>query len=362
MKETAQIAEKVKAKIDAKTWRRILDNSDDKKTIGEEFASLSHAINAFVFATVVQNHIVIDKLAHISMYLIIITIIIIMYLTSSLLGLLDRLACAKQARLESRNTGNHDVGCLPGTRVQVLLNIEEWTKSPDTRIYLLNGMAGIGKTTVAESVAWKLKGQNMLGASFFCNRAYEDSKDVKRVFSTISYLLAHAYPAFAAGVIDALTKDCDIGSYHIKQQFQKLILGPASAMQYLAQQPAVHIVIDALDELEDDAGKAVLDLIYSHSAELKHLHFFVTGRPNIWQHLSSASAEPFTKVVHLHDIQADIVTKDIELYLTKKLQKNSFLQNPNSGSAEDWPPASTIHILAQEAGKLFIFAFTIYQY
>ncbi|KII85353.1 hypothetical protein PLICRDRAFT_312682, partial [Plicaturopsis crispa FD-325 SS-3] len=342
IKQTAQIAEKVKAKIDAKTWRRILDNSDDKKTIGEEFASLSHAINTFVFATVIQNHIVIDKLANI--------------------GLLDRLACVKQARLESRDTLNHDVGCLPGTRVQVLSDIEKWTKSPNTRIYLLNGMAGIGKTTIAESVAQKLKDQNMLGASFFCNRAYDDSKDVKRVFSTISYLLAHTYPAFAAGVIDALTEECDLGSYDVKQQFQKLILGPASNMHHSAQQSAIYIVLDALDELADDAGKAVLKIIYSHSSQLNHLHFFVTGRPNIWQHISLAFTEPSAQVVHLHHVEADIVTEDIKLYLTEKLQKNPCLRNPISGSANDWPPASTIDILTQEAGKLFIFAFTVYQF
>ncbi|KII85359.1 hypothetical protein PLICRDRAFT_313295, partial [Plicaturopsis crispa FD-325 SS-3] len=359
MKETAQIAEKVKAKIDAKTWRRILDNSDDKKTIGEEFASLSHAINTFVFATVIQNHIVIDKLANIGLFLI---IIIIMHLTFFLLGLLDRLACVKQARLESRDTLNHDVGCLPGTRVQVLSDIEKWTRSPNTRIYLLNGMAGIGKTTIAESVAQKLKDQNMLGASFFCNRAFDDSKDVKRVFSTISYLLAHTYPAFAAGVIDALTEECDLGSYDVKQQFQKLILGPALNMHHSAQQSAVYIVLDALDELADDAGKAVLKIIYSHSSQLNHLHFFVTGRPNIWQHISSASTEPSAQVVHLHDIEADIVTGDIKLYLTEKLQKNPSLRNPISGSTNDWPPASTIDILTQEAGKLFIFAFTVYQF
>ncbi|KII83602.1 hypothetical protein PLICRDRAFT_62922, partial [Plicaturopsis crispa FD-325 SS-3] len=135
--------------------------------------------------------------------------------------------------------------CLEGTRVNVLLAIDEWAKKPNTRIYWLNGMAGIGKTTIAESVAKKLCSRNLLGASFFCSRYDEERSNVKRLFPSISYLLAKAYPSFAVGVLEALEIDHDLGSHAIEQQFTRLILEPAL---HMTEQPVVHIVIDALDE------------------------------------------------------------------------------------------------------------------
>lgn len=275
------------------------------------------------------------------------------------LGLLDRLACVQNARLESHD---HN-GCLEGTRTEILSAVDQWTKSPgDTRIYWLNGMAGIGKTAIAESVAWKLKSQNLLGASFFCSRYDEERRDVKRLFSTISYLLAQTYPAFAVGVLKALAKEHDLGYYAIEQQFQRLILEPASQMQHVTQQPVTFVVIDALDELAGDAGKDALELLYKYASKLNYVHFFVTGRPQLWQHMHSISIKSqATNVVHLHDIEEDIVNQDIELYLTHKLQKNSFLQSDELLD-KDWPSSSTISLLTEKAGKLFIFAFTVYQF
>jgi hypothetical protein len=63
---------------------------------------------------------------------------------------------------------NQHAECLPGTRIELLREIEEWTKSPHRRcIFWLNDMAGTGKSTISRTVARRLKGKESLGASFF---------------------------------------------------------------------------------------------------------------------------------------------------------------------------------------------------
>ncbi|KAM5494468.1 hypothetical protein MaudMau93_000484, partial [Microsporum audouinii] len=67
--------------------------------------------------------------------------------------------------------GNHHTECLPGTRIELLREVEEWAKSARAKcIFWLNGMAGTGKSTISQTVARRLKEKKLLGASFFFKR------------------------------------------------------------------------------------------------------------------------------------------------------------------------------------------------
>jgi hypothetical protein len=60
------------------------------------------------------------------------------------------------AKLEPvRNAGyqaGHHERCLPGTRESVLQDIVLWAKNPqDQNVFWLNGLAGTGKSTIAQS-------------------------------------------------------------------------------------------------------------------------------------------------------------------------------------------------------------------
>ncbi|KII83593.1 hypothetical protein PLICRDRAFT_67390, partial [Plicaturopsis crispa FD-325 SS-3] len=250
--------------------------------------------------------------------------------------------------------------CLEGTRVQVLSDIDQWTQNPgNSRVYWLNGMAGIGKTAIAESVARKLRTQNMLGASFFCSRSNIDRRDVKRLFSTIAYMLAQAYPAFAHGVLQALKNDPDMVSYNFKQQFEELIVKPASQMQYSTLKPIILVVIDAIDELDDgEAPECIFQLLCKYAPQLKSLYFFITGRPEVYRSVSKFFGTHFGTVIHLHNIEADIVTQDIQLYLRANLEKIPGLQNSILSTNGPY----IIDELTLKAGKLFIYAFTVCQF
>src|SRR6202789_2971602 len=90
--------------------------------------------------------------------------------------------------------GDRD-GCLKGTRKEVLLQIEEWlVNEQDRQIFWLNGLAGTGKSTIAQTFAEISFADGKLGAGFFCSRESGGRSDLKAIFLTIAFQLAHRYP------------------------------------------------------------------------------------------------------------------------------------------------------------------------
>src|ERR1700749_206636 len=93
---------------------------------------------------------------------------------ASLENLISYLPYAADAPFNSL-TKQHDPTCLPNTRVDLLREIYTWADRKDGRfIYLLNGLAGTGKSTIARTVARKYFENEHLGASFFFSRGGGD--------------------------------------------------------------------------------------------------------------------------------------------------------------------------------------------
>src|SRR6202041_3814520 len=93
--------------------------------------------------------------------------------------------------------------CLRGTRVMVLEAIENWVhdENQTRRVYWLNGVAGCGKTTIAETLAERMFAEDLLGGSFFCSRESPDRRNVQFIFPTLAFQLAHKYPPFRAHLL-----------------------------------------------------------------------------------------------------------------------------------------------------------------
>ena len=93
-------------------------------------------------------------------------------------------------------SGNRE-GCLRGTRVDVLLQLEHWLKDEhDHCVFWLNGLAGTGKSTIAQSFAKISFADGRLGASFFCSRDFEERSNLQAIFPTLAFQLAYQYPRF----------------------------------------------------------------------------------------------------------------------------------------------------------------------
>ena len=250
--------------------------------------------------------------------------------------------------------------CLKGTRKEVLLQIEQWlTNEGDHRIFWLNGLAGTGKSTVAQTFAETSFADGKLGASFFCSRDFEDRNNLQAIFPTLAFQLAYRYPRFREELLQVLEVNPDVGRETLSSQVEKVIVRPFTATKI----PTL-IIIDALDECKDkEPASALLSVLSRYVHEIPEAKFFITGRqePPIREGFRLKSLRPITDVLKLHDVKRSSVDQDIQLYfrtyLTDIRETRSDCEFP-----VEWPSSYDINFLCKMAGGLFIYASTVVKF
>ena len=168
------------------------------------------------------------------------------------------------------------VGCLKGTRKEVLLQIDQWLRNDgDQRIFWLNGSAGTGKSTIAQTFAEISFADGKLGASFFCSRDSDDRNNLKAIFPTLAFQLAYRYPQFREQLLEVLKVNPDVGRESLSSQVEKVIVRPLAETKI----PTL-IIIDALDECKDrEPASALLSVLSRYVHKIPEAKFFITGRP-----------------------------------------------------------------------------------
>ena len=256
----------------------------------------------------------------------------------------------------SHLSGNRK-GCLEGTRKEILLQLENWLMDEqDRHVFWLNGLAGTGKTTIAQTLAEMSFTYGKLGASFFCSRDFEDRSNLQSIFPTLAFQLAHQYPSFREELLKILrTKGTGVGQESLFLQMEKLIVGPLKATQI-----STLIIIDALDECKDeDPASAILSILSRHLDQIPRVKFFITGRPEarIRSGFRLPAFRPITEVLKLHEVERPLVDADIKLFFQTRLAE-IVANRSRPDDTEDWPPTSDINILCEKAAGLFIYAST----
>ena len=241
-------------------------------------------------------------------------------------------------------------GCLTGTREEILDEIESWAKDPDeSPIYWLNGLAGTGKSTIAQTTAERLFADGMLGASFFCSRDFKDHSDLSLIFPTLSFQLAHRYPNFRSILIPLLQSNPDVGYESLRSQMERLIVTPLKETDI-----STVVVIDALDECTDDEPQsAILSVMGRFVQEIPKVKFFITGRPE--PHIQSGFRlkllRPLAEIFTLHMVEHSVINADIRQFLKSQLS-----QLAQRFQLTRWPSDKQIDLLCQRAAGLFIYA------
>ncbi|KAJ5335724.1 uncharacterized protein N7506_005660 [Penicillium brevicompactum] len=267
-----------------------------------------------------------------------------------------RLQTAKQAAFDSYD--NQHSECLPGTRIDLLREIEEWAKSPHGKcIFWLNGMAGTGKSTISQTVASRLQEQQLLGASFFFRRGEEDRGTAKRLFPTLTEQMVNRVPQMLPRVQKAIDDDPNISEKVLREQFERLLLDPLCGIEQQEETTRRVIVIDALDECdsEDDIRIILRLLPRVQKSTSVQLRFLLTSRPELPIRLGFEGITDAHQDLVLHEIEKPVIEHDISLYFEDQFlrlkQKRSF--------PPDWPGAAATKILVDRAVPLFIAAATI---
>ncbi|KAF9517895.1 hypothetical protein BS47DRAFT_1325747 [Hydnum rufescens UP504] len=247
--------------------------------------------------------------------------------------------------------------CLVGTRVAVLEEISTWSESANGErppIYWLNGVAGIGKSTIAKTVAERAQEKRMLGATFFFSRKKESLWDPALVLPTLAFQLAQSDDAFRNVIVDAIERDSEAGRKTLLSQLQKLILSPLLTID--PRRSPILIVLDALDECEENGATNILELMFTHLIRIPFLRILITSRPQ--PHLSSVfnKASSLAETA-LHDIDASVVDQDIRLYISTELAKiprKLGLDMPTDWATE--AEKNALDTLVKKSGKLFVYA------
>lgn len=257
--------------------------------------------------------------------------------------------------------------CLPGTRVDILHKLEDWAKDPNSKqIYWLNGHAGSGKSTIAQSLAERLFSQGRLGASFFCSRNSQRSSDLSAIFRTIAFQLARTAndqsQTYRKSLLEAINTHTNphIATFSLNEQLKNLILEPAN----LSGIETV-VIIDALDECVDDKStSAILDLLSQHAARLPELKvkFFITSRPE--PHIRSGfrlkPLKEITDVAVIHEVASASTDQDIRQFFVHHFRRIAPRSDINVSKA--WPTAAQVDTLVIASAGLFIFAATIIKF
>ena len=241
-------------------------------------------------------------------------------------------------------------GCLRGTRESVLEEIESWTKDFEkSPVFWLNGLAGTGKSTIAQTISERIFAEGLLGASFFCSRDFEDRSDLHFIFPTLASQLARKYPEFRSVIVPFLRMDPDIVHESLYNQMEKLIVEPLEQAKI-----STTIVIDALDECKDEEpSSAILSVLGRLVERIPKAKFFITGRPEprIQTGFRLPLLKDATNVFVLHDVHPPLINNDIQLFLRHELSRLA-----QRHQLDEWPSDEEINLLCHRAAGLFVYA------
>ena len=229
--------------------------------------------------------------------------------------------------------------------------IELWAADFDKPpVYWLNGLAGTGKTTIAQTIAERLTADRKLGASFFCSRNFEDWSNLKLIFPTLAVQLARRYTEFRSTFVPSVQSDPGIAHESLYNQMRKLIVRPLKESGI-----STVIVIDALDECKDEEpASAILSVLGQFVSQIPRVKFFLTGRPEprIREGFRLPLLAKATDVFVLHDVERSLVDSDIRWFL-----KRSFLEIAGRRSGlVGWPTKEQVDSLCERAAGLFVYA------
>ena len=227
-------------------------------------------------------------------------------------------------------------GCLKGTRESVLDEIEKWAEDfGGPSVFWLEGRAGTGKSTIAQTIAERLFADGLLGASFFCSRDIEDRSDPSLIFSTLAFQLAQKHPRFRSQLIPLLRSRPDVFHATLGDQVQKLLVEPLRSANICTV-----IIIDAVDECEGE--RWLSHLVGGHSK----VKLFITSRPKEYLGLLRAG------VFVLHNLEPRPVDDDIRRFLKHELSRLAHRR----GGIDGWPTDEQLDLLCRRAAGFFLYA------
>ncbi|KAF9454272.1 hypothetical protein P691DRAFT_845089 [Macrolepiota fuliginosa MF-IS2] len=269
-------------------------------------------------------------------------------------------ACNRDA-IHDSSARDYAPRCLPGTRKQHIEDIIYWAVpaagTNPLPLFRMKGLAGVGKSAIAQTCAERLNKLGRLGASFFFSM--KGQGEAAELVPTITYQLCAQFPDYRDLVDQRIRRDKMVFNKTIATQFEALIAKPLQELEKVGKGigQRVVIIIDGLDECEDaDAQCKIIETIAATCASVTPLcwAFFSRPEPCIEATFSLAC---IARVTHMTVLPvSDDANSDIELYLRSSFE--NILRRRNIHVKSQWPSDNDIQTLVKASNGLFIYAAT----
>ncbi|KAG2129264.1 hypothetical protein BD769DRAFT_1667219 [Suillus cothurnatus] len=244
--------------------------------------------------------------------------------------------------------------CMENTRVALQKKIIQVLDQCDRTNVWLNGLAGVGKTSIAFSIAEKMKAAQRLAGTFFFS--HKHVQKAAAIIPTIAYQLALAFPRVREDIVKAIERDdllLSPGKSHA-DQLRELVIKPLQILRF-RQEPYV-IIIDALDEcLSSEEAARLVTLLTEALAgpTLPFIHVIFTSRPEA--HILAARPSGVHEII-LTTRDKD-TKRDVRFFLQSSLKEIRTIRPAVFGQPPiPWPSEDEFETLVFKAGGLFVYA------
>ncbi|RXW20705.1 hypothetical protein EST38_g5166 [Candolleomyces aberdarensis] len=295
----------------------------------------------------------------------------------SLFQLLRPITDASHTR--DRKQSPPDSACLPGTRLEVVRNVNTWASSNVTtqmepHIRWTHGYAGSGKSAISQEVCDKSEREGRPVISFFFFRNAGDRSKIWRLAATLASQMTAVIPETEPLIRAAVTSNPDLLSpceagFPIGARVQRLVYAPfkaalhgGSKVKALARGPLL-IVLDGLDECDNKHEvQELIDsmLLFFNENPLIPLRVFITSR--VEQHIQSRLNVPEVQLDNLvdHCTNDDIATF-LQVLFEDGCRRDPVVQAYIQQHGE-WPTPSDKRKLVEHIGGSFIFASAVFKF
>ncbi|KAF8952468.1 hypothetical protein BDZ97DRAFT_1878652 [Flammula alnicola] len=256
--------------------------------------------------------------------------------------------------------------CHPGTREVVLKDIMEWATNTNMPCFLwLHGSVGVGKSTIAHTVAGMLSKESKLAATFFFSPKPTISRtstptlsdDARRLITTLVYQLVISIPEIRDRVGQAIENDHRLLFQSLEVQIRALIVNPLNDLaneegSVAKSRPSV-IILDGLDQCGPSKDQRyVLDVLAGAVEALTvPISFLVVSRPehsirNFFSQKITNSSACYIDLNAAANTRSDILDD---------MKQN----HPSCDSFPlEWPDAQDFDTLVEKSSDQFIYAST----
>ncbi|KZP17847.1 WD40 repeat-like protein [Athelia psychrophila] len=251
-----------------------------------------------------------------------------------------------------------DKSCIRGTRIAALKEIHEWINKEDgddtARILVLTGVAGVGKSAIANTVAQHYDAVKRLGSFVSFDRADQARRHPGNLLSTVARDIADLDLNWKSALYDTVKHSHSLRKNTSPiRQMESFVLEPAKALAIVG--PIV-VVIDTLDESGDAlARRSLLKALAENASKLpRNFRVLITSRAedDIVQTFSDKLPHIQQQTIKTTDEAMDA---DITKFITKELLEfdEDLEQHPECSDGKG------VNMLVNGSGRLFERAATV---